>query len=100
MGHPLRGFREDSCPGSGSVKLPVRPFQLSASETKPSLGIHIILDIMEVERKESWSYSPQGACVILGNESMEDLRLTEAQREEPFCIMTMVMALKANHADI
>ena len=24
---------------------------------------------MEVKRKESWSYRPQGACVILGNES-------------------------------
>ena len=31
---------------------------------------------------------------------MEDLRLIEAQREEPFCIMTMMMPLKANYADM
>ena len=31
---------------------------------------------------------------------MEDLRLTEAQREESFCFMTIMMPLKANYADI
>lgn len=66
----------------------------------PSVRIYLVLDIIGMKTEESWSCSPQGACVIMGGGVVEVLGPLKAQREEPSCTLTTMMPLKAKDVDI